>query len=144
MSIEGLVRWHKCEPSPLDIAWAREKWSDPVAVVEKLEQSPMWFWGGTDKVAVCAVLGACLIQAQEHAEVLETELCCLGGEWTCEKEQTCPLLKLLLAQRKTAPSAARTEKLTRGADPDGSDEDTWTDKSGNSSDEMERLEEKAV
>lgn len=74
----------------------------------------------------------------------ESELCCLKRKWSSEKKQTDKLLKLLLAQIKTTPSATRTEKLTTGADTEVLDEDTQGDSSGNSSDETEQLEKKAV
>lgn len=65
-------------------------------------------------------------------------------EENCEKDLRCEVLELLLSQKKDIPRAVPREKLTRGADPEGWDEETWGDAGENSSQGTEKLEEKVV
>lgn len=97
-SVGELLWWHNRASSPLGEEWVREKWSDPVVVVERLEESPVIFWGGTDKVTICAVLRACSVWARDHSSMVESKVDCLQRELRKEKELTCMLIEVLLAQ----------------------------------------------
>lgn len=61
---------YKAHPSPQGVAWARDHWHDPKAIVggiEKLAKEGR-FCPGKGKAVVCAVLGATLIAAQEDSQ----------------------------------------------------------------------------
>ena len=118
--IEELLRRHSCSPSPPGIKWAKEKWSDPAAIVERIEQCRRNSRDGKGKGSMCAILGACLIQAQEQNNnsnrlakdnlQKQLEVNCLKVELKCERERKCLLeqkTEIMLAQAKTPPSIAQ-------------------------------------
>ncbi|KAM9591229.1 uncharacterized protein ACIBXB_006102 [Morphnus guianensis] len=154
--IEELLLWkHGCSPFPPEIAWAKEKWSYPAAVVERIEQ----YHGSSrdSKGIMCALLGACLIQAQNRKSDSDRlakdnskkqgEIDCLKVELRREKEQTRLLerkIEIMLAQAKKPPSITEIRKLITGTDPEDWDGDIWGDSDENSSEEVEELEERDV
>ena len=61
---------YKAHPSPQGVAWARDQWHDPKAIVggiEKLAKEGR-FGLGKGKAVGCAVLGAALVAAQEDRQ----------------------------------------------------------------------------
>ena len=116
--IEELLRRHGCSPSPPGMEWAKEKWSDPAAVVERIEQCRGNSRDG--KGSMCAILGACLVQAQNQNNNSDRpakdnskkqwEIGCLKAELKREKERARLLerkIEIMLTQAKKPPSVTQ-------------------------------------
>ncbi|XP_052631320.1 uncharacterized protein LOC128136180 [Harpia harpyja] len=67
--LEKLIAY-KAHPSPQGVAWARNHWHDPKAIVGRIEKLAKEgrFRLGKGKAVVCAVLGAALVAAQEDRQ----------------------------------------------------------------------------
>ncbi|XP_010560005.1 PREDICTED: uncharacterized protein LOC104828198 [Haliaeetus leucocephalus] len=67
--LEKLIAY-KAHPSPQGVAWARNHWHDPKAIVGRIEKlaKESRFRPGKGKAVVCAVLGAALAAAQEDRQ----------------------------------------------------------------------------
>ena len=73
MLVEELLQKYSCAPSPPEIQWVKERWFVLVEVARKLEQSQGSWWNSGNEGKLCAILGACLIQAQDYFVAVERD-----------------------------------------------------------------------
>lgn len=66
----GITTEARLSPFTAGLEWAKEKWSDSAAVVERTEQCHGSHRDGKGKGSVCAALGTCSIQAQTKIIIL--------------------------------------------------------------------------
>ncbi|KAK4810106.1 hypothetical protein QYF61_008082 [Mycteria americana] len=138
--MEGLLRRHGCDPSPLGVEWVKEKWCEPESVVERTEKCRGSKRDGRGKGTMCAILGACLMQAQDQYMYFrqvekdnsesQLEIECLKADLQWERERTRLLewkIYVMLTQAKEPPSIAQIRKLIVGTDPEDWDGDIWGD-----------------
>ncbi|KAK4828549.1 hypothetical protein QYF61_027518 [Mycteria americana] len=104
---------------------------------------------------MCAILGACLIQAQDHhkcerrnqRQFEETGINCSKGELKRERERTHLLeqkIETMLAEVKKPSNVVQIRKLIVGAVPEDWDGHIWGDSDEISSEDTEELEERDV
>uniref|UniRef100_A0A8C6YPD6 Uncharacterized protein n=1 Tax=Nothoprocta perdicaria TaxID=30464 RepID=A0A8C6YPD6_NOTPE len=140
MSIKEFLRRQKCGPSEGGENSARDNWSDPEKVLQRMEECHAKFKDGKGKGVICAILGGCLIQAQKDYKVSEKlkldyqskklEIQHLQYELEKEKRRTQLLeqrIETMLMQAPRPPNMQQIRKLITNTEPEDWDGDIWGD-----------------